>query len=79
EALHARLQAAWLRVSRDIMARTEDVGARFADEARRMHYGETQERAIRGQATREETRELLDEGIDVLPLPLSAAAKETLQ
>lgn len=61
------------------MARTEDVGHRFAAEARRMHYGEVEERAIRGQATLQETTELLDEGIAVLPLPLPEAAKETLQ
>jgi len=42
------LQAAWLQVTRQILAQTEDVGARFADEARRMHYGETEERGIRG-------------------------------
>ncbi|MBS0292461.1 MAG: DUF1178 family protein [Proteobacteria bacterium] len=73
------LQAAWLQAARQIMARTEDVGSRFADEARRMHYGEVEERAIRGRATAQETSELLDEGIAVLPLPLPDAAKETLQ
>ena len=75
----AALQAAWLHAARRIMAETEDVGARFADEARRMHYGEAAQRAIRGQASLEETARLLDEGIAVLPLPLPAAAKETLQ
>ncbi|MBS0391503.1 MAG: DUF1178 family protein [Proteobacteria bacterium] len=73
------LQAAWLQVARQIMARTEDVGSRFAAEARRMHYGEIEERAIRGQATAQQTSELLEEGIAVLPLPLPEAAKETLQ
>ncbi|MBP7412754.1 MULTISPECIES: DUF1178 family protein [Simplicispira] len=65
----ASLQAAWLEVARKIVAQTEDVGAHFADEARRMHHGEVPERAIRGQASREETVQLLDEGIAVLPLP----------
>jgi len=73
------IQAAWLHVARQIMARTEDVGSRFASEARRMHYGEIEERAIRGQATPEQTAELLDEGIAVLNLPLPEAAKESLQ
>ena len=50
-----------------------------AAEARRMHYGEIEERAIRGQATPQETAELLDEGIVVLPLLIPEAAKETLQ
>lgn len=73
------LQAAWLQLARKVVANTEDVGARFADEARRMHHGEIQERAIRGQATAQEALQLLDEGIAVMPLPLPAAAKETLQ
>ncbi|BEP92706.1 DUF1178 family protein [Acidovorax sp. A79] len=73
------LQAAWLELARKIVASTEDVGGRFAQEARRMHHGEVQERAIRGQATPDEALELLEEGIAVLPLALPAAAKETLQ
>lgn len=73
------LQAAWLSVARKIVAQTEDVGARFAEEARRMHHGEAAERAIRGSATPDEAMQLLEEGIDVLPLPLPVAAKETLQ
>ena len=73
------LQAAWLQLARQIVANTEDVGAQFAQEARRIHHGEVQERAIRGQATPDEAMELLEEGIAVVPLPLPAAAKETLQ
>ncbi|GKT23442.1 DUF1178 family protein [Acidovorax sp. SUPP3334] len=75
----AALHAAWLRVARHIVAHTEDVGPRFADEARRMHYGETQERGIRGQASPQEAAQLLEEGIAVMPLLLPDAAKETLQ
>jgi len=73
------LQAAWLQVARRIVAQTEDVGGRFAEEARKMHYGEAQERSIRGQASREETEALLDEGIAVMPLPLPDALKGPLQ
>ncbi len=73
------LQAAWLQMARRIIAGTEDVGSRFAAEARRMHYGEVEERGIRGQASAQETAELLDEGIAVLPLLLPEAAKEPLQ
>jgi hypothetical protein len=73
------VQAAWLRMARKILAETEDVGTRFAAEARRMHYGEVKERAIRGQSSPRETLQLLEEGIAVLPLPLPAAAKESLQ
>ncbi|MDR2327826.1 MAG: DUF1178 family protein [Acidovorax sp.] len=73
------LQAAWLQMSRRIAQQTEDVGAGFADEARRIHRGEVEERGIRGQATPREAMELLDEGIGVLPLALPDGAKETLQ
>ena len=69
----------WMRAVREVMARTEDVGERFADEARKMHYGEAEERGIRGRATREQAEALIDEGIDVLPLSVPAGLKETLQ
>lgn len=73
------MQAAWLKWSRQVAQQTEDVGERFADEARRMHYGETDERAIRGKASPEQAMQLLDEGIAVLPLALPEGSKETLQ
>ncbi len=47
----------------------ENVGNKFAEEARKIHYKETEERGIYGHATHEEARELLEEGIDVAPLP----------
>ena len=53
------------------MARqAENVGERFPEEARRIHYDEAPARNIRGVATADETRDLLDEGIIVLPAPL---------
>ena len=73
------ISAAWLELARRIVANTDDVGQRFADEARKMHYGETEERAIRGKTTVDEARALMDEGIDVLPLVLPPGLKETLQ
>lgn len=79
DAVDPRLQAAWLQWARQVVAQTEDVGSRFAQEARRIHYGETEERPIRGQATARETAELLEEGVAVMPLPLPDSAKETLQ
>jgi hypothetical protein len=55
------------------MARqAENVGERFPEEARRIHYQETESRNIRGIATRDEARELLEEGILVLPAPVPA-------
>lgn len=73
------LQAAWLQVARRIVAQTEDVGGRFAEEARKMHYGEVEARGIRGQASREETEALLEEGVAVMSLPLPDALKGPLQ
>lgn len=52
-----------------LRAGSEDVGTRFATEARRMHEGELAPRAIRGQARGDELQALLDDGIPVLPLP----------
>ncbi len=66
----AAIQAQVMHAVQHIVSKSEDVGPRFAEEARRIHHGESPERAIRGQASAEETRELLDEGIPVLPLPI---------
>ena len=74
-----QMQAAMLKMVRHVMANTEDVGPQFAEEARKIHYGEAKERNIRGQASREETEALLEEGIDVLPLPVPENLKGPLQ
>jgi len=47
----------------------EYVGPRFPEEARKIHYGETEERHIYGEASLEEARDLIEEGVDVAPLP----------
>ena len=75
----AQLQAALLKMVRHVVANTEDVGNNFPEEARKMHYGETEARNIRGHATPEETEALIDEGIAVMPLPLPDVLKEPLQ
>ncbi len=54
----------------EIRASSEDVGERFPEEARRIHYGEAETRGIIGQASPEEARDLLEEGIAVAPLPV---------
>lgn len=74
-----QLQAAWMKMVRHVMAQTEDVGTRFADEARKIHHGEAPNRGIRGQASRADTEALLDEGIEILPLPIPPGLKEPLQ
>ena len=72
-------QAAFLNAVRHVLANTEDVGDKFANQARAMHYGDVEPRSIRGQATQREAVELMEEGIDVMALPMPAALKETLQ
>jgi hypothetical protein len=52
-----------------IMTKTEDVGPRFPEEARAIHAGDAPQRSIRGQATAEEARALVEEGVSVLPIP----------
>jgi len=54
---------------REIVRNTENVGPRFPEEARKIHYDEAPARAIRGQASKEESAELADEGIAVTTLP----------
>ena len=73
------LQGQLLKAMRQVLANTEDVGDRFADQARAMHHGDMDQRNIRGRTTPEVAMELLHEGIEVLPLPTLPALKETLQ
>lgn len=73
------LQSAWMKTARRVLATTEDVGDQFAQEARKIHHGEVPVRGIRGQATLAEAVSLIDEGIAVLPLPLTEAIKQPLQ
>ena len=73
------LQSLWMQAVRHVIANTDDVGDRFAEEARRIHYGEADERPIRGQATRDEAEALREEGIEVMPLPVPPALKGPLQ
>jgi hypothetical protein len=64
------MQTQWMRAVRHLMANTEDVGERFPEEARRIHYGEIEERGIRGQASSEAADALREEGIEVFSLPV---------
>ncbi|MCG3190606.1 MAG: hypothetical protein LKCHEGNO_03374 [Burkholderiaceae bacterium] len=73
------LQALWLKAARHVLAHTEDVGERFAEEARRIHYGEVPERGIRGQVSSEQRDSLLEEGIEIFALPLPRALDGPLQ
>jgi hypothetical protein len=75
----AAIQAQMLRAMRELITNTEDVGERFAEEARAMHHGEIERRNIRGRTTPDVARELIEEGIDIVPLPDLSVIKETLQ
>jgi hypothetical protein len=53
-----------------VLKNADNVGNKFPDEARKMHYGDIEHRAIYGEATAEEAKALVDEGIEVAPLPI---------
>jgi len=59
------------RLREHVTSTCDYVGERFADEARKIHYGEAEERGIYGEATRAEAEELKSEGVAVAPLPFS--------
>jgi hypothetical protein len=63
-------QILYSRMLDELLSKSEDVGAEFPAEARRIYYKEAPERSIRGQATTAERQELVDEGIPVLRLPV---------
>ena len=77
--MQAQMQAHWLRAVRHMMKNTEDVGDRFPEEARRIHYGETQERGIRGRASAEDAHALREEGIEVVAVALPEPLKGPVQ
>ena len=53
-----------------IRANAENVGDKFAEEARRIHFGEVEARGIYGEATPEEARSLIEDGVEFMPLPV---------
>lgn len=68
-----------LEALRVLVTNTEDVGTRFAEEARKMHYNEAEARNIRGVTTQEERADLEDEGIPFVSLPWSGPPEGPLQ
>jgi hypothetical protein len=71
-------QQALRELLRQVIENTEDVGAKFAEEARRIHYKETEARSIRGVASQEEAQALAEEGIEVARLPAALPDKSRL-
>jgi len=78
-ALHGGAVQRFVEAVAELLNSTEDVGTRFAEEARRIHYGESEAKAIRGQATAQEREALADEGIEVFTLPAGVPPKSSLQ
>ncbi|MBU3887154.1 DUF1178 family protein [Methylosinus sporium] len=66
---HAALRTMIRELRQKIAASTEDVGDRLPEEARRIQDGEAEMRAIRGRASFEEAKALLEDGIEILPIP----------
>lgn len=64
-----QLRALLRAVREHVVASAEHVGDRFADEARAIHYGDAEGRPIYGEASPQEARALVEEGIEVMPLP----------
>ena len=79
DGAETQAQSKWMRAVRHLMDNTEDVGERFPEEARRIHYGEVPGRGIRGQATREDADALREEGIEVMAVAVPAALKGNVQ
>ena len=68
-AYHSALRYAVQQLRKTIETDFTNVGANFAEKAREIHYGEAEEANIYGTCTKEETEELLDEGVEITPLP----------
>jgi hypothetical protein len=65
----AKVRQALTEIRDHVEKNADYVGNQFAEEARKIHYGEADKRNIYGEATREEAKELVDEGVDVAMIP----------
>ena len=69
---HAKMLGHMRELREAVTRNAEDVGPRFAEEARRIHYGESPPKAVYGKATQDEVKGLVEEGVGVAPLPVLA-------
>lgn len=69
QAMQAEMLEAMRKMARHVKQNAENVGDKFAEEARKIHYGETDARGIYGKATNDDVAALAEEGIEFLPLP----------
>jgi hypothetical protein len=75
-AIEVTLPREFVQKLRETIRNTENVGRRFPEEARKIHYDEVPPRAIRGQASPEEAESLRDEGIEFASLPAFLASEQ---
>lgn len=68
-ARRKEVMAMMRKMRSDMLSSSEDVGKRFAEEARKIHHQETEARGIHGEASPNQVRDLIDEGIEVYPIP----------
>ncbi|HEY1720708.1 MAG TPA: DUF1178 family protein [Magnetospirillaceae bacterium] len=69
EGIAIKMREAMTELRKQVEANADYVGNKFPEEARRIHYGETEERPIYGEATPDEAKELSDEGVEIVPIP----------
>ncbi|MDD9908875.1 MAG: DUF1178 family protein [Ahrensia sp.] len=70
DANRRELMAKMKELRETITSQSENVGTRFPEEVRKIHYGESEQRSIYGEAKRDEVESLLDEGVAIAPLPV---------
>lgn len=81
QPMPAEVQEAMAKLAKaqaEALKKSTWVGDKFAETSRKMHYGETDEKPIHGQASLEEAKSLVDEGIAVAPLPFPVAPPDKL-
>ena len=76
KAVAEATKTAIAEIRKQVETNCENVGTKFAEEARKIHYGETKKRGIYGEASIKETAELVDEGIDIHALPWDDKTKK---
>ena len=69
QAAQQQMMAKMMELAKEVKSKADNVGDKFPEEARKIHYGESETRAIYGKATTDEVTELIGEGVDILPLP----------
>lgn len=69
EGRQREIVAALRKLRADVESRATYVGDRFAEEARKIHFGETEPQQVYGEASREDVQGLTDDGVPVMPLP----------